>query len=391
MMVSHCDCPRAELGLHGDGAQMEVKTMLDKVAEMGGSELADSLDAGYTLPAEWYTSPVMTDAERDRVFHRCWQYVGLASQIPEHGDFLTYRAGDVPVLVVRGEDGSIRAFANVCRHRGSELVLALQGNRKSIQCHYHAWTYSLDGALRAKYEPGFEPSTFSLQPLPLESWGPFLFVNPDPLARPLDETLGELPSLVDAMGVDLNRLRCREQREYATAANWKVVVENYLECYHCPVAHPGFSALIDLNDYEVQEYENFSVQGGPVKSSAKEGRAAYTVGEGLDRGLYAYVWPNFMLNIYPGAGNVSINLILPTDVPRSLAAYQFCFVDTVADSEAREFIDFIEQVQREDIVLCESVQRGLRSGFFGQGKLMLHQERAIQHFQRLVYRFVAGE
>ena len=367
----------------------------DHVSISADSRLAESLEAGYTLPAEWYTGPAMDGRERESIFRRCWQYVGLTSQLSEPGDFLTYRAGDVPILVVRAEDGELRAFANVCRHRGAELVLAPGGKRRTIQCQYHAWKYNLDGSLRAapgaRHEPGFDPSCFSLHPLPVECWGPFVFVNPDPGARPLAETLGELPARVAAMGIDLDGLRCREQREYDTVANWKVVVENYLECYHCPVAHPGFCEVIDLAEYEVEEHEYFSVQGGPAKRTAREGGGAYSVEGDVDRGLYAYVWPNWMLNIYPGAGNVSLNLILPVDAHRSLAVYQFCFAESVSDAEAREFAEFVHQVQREDIVLCESVQRGLRSGVFDQGRLILRHERAIQHFQRLAHRFLAPE
>lgn len=280
--------------------------MISDSVGTAASALAESLEAGYTLPAEWYTSPAMSDRERDRVFHRCWQYAGLTSQLSKPGDFLTYRAGDVPILVVRGQDGALRAFANVCRHRGSELVLAPSGNRKSIQCHYHAWTYNLDGSLRAapgsKHEPGFDPLQCALWSVPMELWGPFIFVNPDRGARPLAETLGELPSLVAVMGIDLDGLRCREQREYDTVANWKVVVENYLECYHCPTAHPGFSSVIDLNEYEVEEHEYFSVKGGPVKQSAKDGQGAFAVVGDVDRGLYAYLWPNWNAEHLPRCG-----------------------------------------------------------------------------------------
>ena len=136
----------------------------------------------------------------------------------------------------------MRAFANVCRHRGAQVVREACGNRKTLQCHYHAWTYNLDGSLRAapgmKDEPGFDTSAYPLRPLRLETWGPFIFVNLDAEAKPLSHYLGELPALVDATGLRLDGIHRRVRRTYEIAANWKVVMDNYLECYHCPVAHP---------------------------------------------------------------------------------------------------------------------------------------------------------
>lgn len=348
---------------------------------------------GWTLPASWYTDPAVFEAEKRSIFRRFWHYAGLAERVVEPGDFLTCRAGDVPILVVRDEALQLRAFVSVCRHRGAEMVPAERGSRKSIQCHYHAWTYDLDGSLRAapgsKNEPGFDRSEFRLVPVQVEIWGPFVFVNPDLEAGPLSAVLGELPSLVNATGIEVDRLRCRVRHRYDIAANWKVVVDNYLECYHCPVAHPSFSALLDVDQYQVREYEYFSVQTGRVKGG-ESSAAGLRSSEGVEEALHAYLWPNFMLNIYPGPGNVSLNLILPVDVDRTAALYEYCFVDEVGDEEVREFVAFIDQVQQEDTVLCESVQRGLRSGFFDQGKLLLSRERALWHFQRLVYDTVRG-
>ncbi len=354
-------------------------------------KLGASLDLGFTLPAEWYTNPEFFDLELQRIFRGTWQYAGLTERLAKPGDFFTYHAGRVPILVLRDRSGEMRAFINVCRHRGSELVLEPCGTKQSIQCHYHAWTYNLDGTLRAapgsKNEPDFQPEAFPLLPVQVDTWGPFIFVNPDPEAGPLAEILGELPRLVAETGIDLDAIRCRRRDEYDIAANWKIVVDNYLECYHCPIAHPSFSDLIDVNDYHVTEYEWFSTQQGTVKESAKRGKSnLYQIGEGVEDGFYAFLWPNFMLNIYPGPGNVSLNLILPTATGQTRAVYEYCFVDAVAEGETHDFVRFIDQVQREDIVLCESVQRGLSSGFFDRGKLMLHRENGLRHFQKLVHR-----
>ena len=354
--------------------------------------LWESLARGRTLPAEWYISPEIFARERERIFRRAWQYVGLTEQLAQPGDFLTATLGEVPVVLARTESGALRAFANVCRHRGSQLVREECGRRATLQCHYHAWTYNLDGTLRAapgmKDEPGFDPAAFPLVALPVETWGPFIFVNPDREAAPLAGLLGALPELTAASGIRLGALRRRVRRTYDIAANWKVVVDNYLECYHCPVAHKGFSDLIDLNDYTVTEHEWFSTQGGALKAEAKAGTAQglYDVRGEVTSGFYAYLWPNFTLNIYPGPGNVSLNLFVPVETHRTLAIYDYCFVEEVGAEEEREFVRFIDEVQEEDVVLCESVQRGLRSGYFDQGTLMLRRENALRHFQKLVYR-----
>ena len=367
---------------------------------LSADEIAASraaLDRGQTLPARWYTDPAVFAQERQSIFRRAWQYVGLAEQVAQPGDFFTCSVGEVPVVVVRDLEGELRAFANVCRHRGSQLVLAECGRRATLQCHYHAWSYNLDGTLRAapsaKDEPGFDLGAYPLHALPLAAWGPFLFVNPDQDALPFAEYAGELPNLAAATGLDLGGLRRRVRRTYDIRANWKAVVDNYLECYHCAVAHPSFCDLIDVNDYVVTEYDYFSTQHGALKQPAKRGRAhPYDTSSGQVRGgFYAYLWPNFTINIYPGPGNVSLNLFVPLAVDRTLAIYDYCFGTAVTEAEERDFVRFIDQVQEEDIVLCESVQRGLSSGFYDRGPLVLSREKALRHFQRLVCRALAAD
>jgi choline monooxygenase len=354
-----------------------------------------ALEQGQTLPANWYTDPDFYAREQERIFRRSWQYVGLTEQLVAPGDFFTARAGDVPLVVARDQQGKLCGYVNVCRHRGSQLVNVEQGNRMTLQCGYHAWTYDLDGSLRAapgmRDEPDFDKTCYALVPVQVEAWGPFIFANPDRTGRSLASVVGDLPTMVNATGLRLDAVRRKVRRTYDIAANWKVVVDNYLECYHCPVAHPGFSDLIDLKSYAVAEYDYFSTQAGPPTKSAREGKAGlYDISGEVAAGFYAFLWPNFTLNIYPGPGNVSLNLFLPVDTNRTLAVYEYCFSDTVPEKEIEEFTGFIDQVQEEDVVLCESVQRGLKSGYFDRGRLM-QSERMLAHFQKLVYRSLADE
>ena len=334
-----------------------------------------------TLPYSWYTDPDVFHEESRKIFSSSWQYVGTKDQLAEPGAFLTAWAGSVPVLVVRDESGNLGAFVNVCRHRGSVLVPVSSGVRKAIQCGYHAWTYRLDGTLFAapasKDEQDFDPADFSLRKIGLDSLGPFLFVNPNPKNTLLD-ILGELPTLVQQTGLNLAGLRFRMRREFEIKANWKTVVDNYLECYHCPVAHPGFCDVLDVKDYTVEEYGYFSTQRTPARNPNAH------VGEGVADGFFAFLWPNFSINIYPGPGNVSVNLFRPVAVDRTIAVFDYCFTDEVSRDEVEAFAAFVEQVQVEDTALCEAVQVGLGSGMLERGRLLLSKESALRHFQALV-------
>ena len=191
-----------------------------------------ALDGTRTIPWSWYTDPAVLRLERERVFRRTWQYAGRADQAAEPGSFFTADAGGTPIVVVRGKDGVLRAFLNVCRHRGS-LVCEGEGRRETLQCPYHAWTYDLDGSLRAApradLEPGFEREALGLVALAVDTWGPFVFVNPAPEAEPLAATLGDLPRLVGEAGLDVTALRFLRRSSSEYAANWKVCTENYLE------------------------------------------------------------------------------------------------------------------------------------------------------------------
>lgn len=356
--------------------------------------LSQSLAAGMTLPASWYTDPAHFRKEEQRILRRTWHYVARQDQLAQVGDFVTTRVGYVPLILLRDEEG-VRAYVNVCGHRGSELVLQPCGNRKSLQCHYHGWTWGLDGQLRAaprsrQQEKPFNKEDFPLTPVRVESYGPFYFVNLDPEAPSLAEMMGGLPQQIAEARVNPSALRFREQRVYDIAANWKVVVENFLECYHCAVAHQGFSSLIDLDEYQVIPFDFYSIQRGPLKASAEQ-KEFYDFSDGGQEGIYTFFWPTFMLNSYPGIGNASLNLIQPLSEGRTRAIYEFYFAEEFPEDEAAKLIELIDQVQREDIIICEAVQRGLMSGYYEQGQLMLSHENGIQHFQRLVYNALAQD
>jgi phenylpropionate dioxygenase-like ring-hydroxylating dioxygenase large terminal subunit len=328
--------------------------------------------AARTLPWSWYTDPEVLRREQEQIFRRSWQYVGHAGRAERPGDRFAAWAGDVPVLVVHG-DGGLRAFLNVCRHRGS-LLVEVDGSGKSIQCPYHAWTYRLDGSLRAaprsEREPDFDPAEIALEPLLLESWGPLLFVNPDPDARPLAETLGPLPDLLP-----VDDLVFHSRDEYELAANWKIGCENYLECYHCPVAHKGFSAAYDVDpdEYRLE----------PIAENVLS-QFAHTRKNGEGRGQFHFVWPNMKLNQLAGPPNLSIGPVLPAGPERSTGFLDYFFTADADENWVEELLVFDRQVGSEDRVLVERVQKGVRSGIVDEGRLLGESEQLVARFQELV-------
>jgi len=345
--------------------------------------LAGAFERGDTLPARWYVDPDVFQAEKERIFHRSWQYVGHAGQVQHGGDFFTTRLGDTPVVIARDTDGALRAFANVCRHRGSEVVLECSGNRKTLQCHYHGWTYNLDGSLRSapreSEQRSFAKQDLGLISLAIETWGPLIFVNPSAGASPIRQLIGELPAIFQNAGIDLTQMRMTRQDTYEFKSNWKIVVENFNECYHCPIAHPRFSELIDTNRYRVDiDQEYYSIYYGPLIRSP---------GQGV---TYATLWPNVMFALSANPPSMQVIHVMPLDAEHTRETVDYFFAEDLSDEQMREYVEFSDLVTREDIVLCESVQRGLRSGAIEHGQLMLSRERGIQHFQKLVYRFLSA-
>ena len=273
------------------------------------SELRAQLETGLTLPAAWYSDPAVLRLEQERIFKRAWQYAGTAADVAEPGQFFACRVGDVTVVVLRDRDLELRAFINVCRHRGHEIAKGC-GRRETLQCPYHAWTYGLDGSLRSAprsdREPGFDLADWALLPVLADTWGPLVFVNPDVGAEPLAAVLGDLPRVAAERGLDPDTLEFRgRSRELLIEANWKLVVENYLECYHCPVAHKRFSRLIDVDpdSYALTTSEWTSSQFGPVLARVESWNARdlpYVPDGPIRSSQFHYVWPNWTLNTFPG-------------------------------------------------------------------------------------------
>jgi phenylpropionate dioxygenase-like ring-hydroxylating dioxygenase large terminal subunit len=334
-----------------------------------------------TLPYSWYTDPEILARERERIFRPAWQYVGHTGRLAEPGYFAT-QVGTTPVVVTRDRDRVLRGFVNVCRHRGFALAGGAE-RRETIQCPYHAWTYGLDGSLRAAprsdEEDEFPQEELGLVPVALDTWGPFVFANAgaSPDREPLAQALGSLPAQVAELGLDVDSLVHHSRWEAEIEANWKIVSENFLECYHCQVAHPAFSELIDVSPetYVLSTDGRLSTQHGPLRTVTPQ--------DELPRAQFHFLWPNLGINIFPGRPNISIGPIVPLAPDRTYRFLDYFFGPDVEPAWIDDLLAFDDQVGREDRALVEGVQRGVATGALEHGVLMSHSEQLIAHFQAL--------
>jgi choline monooxygenase len=321
-----------------------------------------------TLPYAWYSDAELLRAERERIFARAWQYAGRADEVAEPSSYVAVDAGGIPILVVRDAAGVLRAFVNVCRHRGSVLADGA-GRRETIQCPYHAWTYDLDGTLRsAPRADELDTQDVVLLGASVDTWGPFLFVNPDAGAAPLADTLAALPGLLD-----LEPLRFHSRVRFGVGANWKLTVENFLECYHCPTAHPGFAEVVDVHPdrYDLAVHPTFLAQRCAARATGDEGQ-------------FHLLLPNTGINVFPGPPNLSIGPIAPAGTGGTARFLDYFFAADADAAWIAEFLCFDDQIGREDAALVERVQRGVGAGVVDHGLLMPRSERLIAAFQEWI-------
>jgi choline monooxygenase len=347
------------------------------------------LDRAFTIPASWYTDPRVLELELRTVFRRSWQCAGRIDQLGAAGDYVACELpGGEPVVVVRGRDGLLRGLFNVCRHHAAAVVTDAHGTARQFRCPYHGWTYSLEGELKGTPDFAgvcdFERSANGLVPLECSACETWVFVKPVAGEPSLEQFLGDdLRRQLRALGLDA--LRWMERRRYTLDCNWKVFVDNYLDGgYHVPHLHKGLDSVLDYSEYTIAVGERFCLQSSPIVSEGADERTA-AVRQG-ERASYYWIYPNFMINCYGNA--MDTNLVIPRGTDRTDVIFDFYFADVSDGARAANLASMAvsEQIQDEDVAICVSVQRGLKSGVYDAGRLSVRREAGEHLFHRLLSR-----
>ena len=340
-----------------------------------------------TPPAAWYTDHRIFDLEKRTVFSRSWRMVGRADQLREPGNYISCEVAGEPLLVVKGNDGVLRSFFNVCRHRAAAILTEPEGRTDKLRCPYHGWTYNLEGALVVTPEFGgvrnFDRSANGLVPIETAVWERWIFVKLDRGGPSLEEFLGkDLIGRIKRSG--LQKLHWMERRHYMVVCNWKVFVDNYLDGgYHVPHIHGGLNSVLDYSNYTIETGERFCLQSSPIVIDDADAQTA-AVRKGT-RALFYWIYPNLMINWYEDV--MDTNLVLPCGVDRTEVIFDYYFSDSSATARARNLtsIAVSERIQAEDEAICKSVQRGVESRAYTAGRLSVRREAGEHLFHRLLY------
>jgi choline monooxygenase len=341
-----------------------------------------------TPPSSWYTDPRIFELEQSGVFSRSWQLIGRTNQVREPGQYLTSEIAGEPIAVVRGHDKVLRGFINVCRHHAAAVMTKSDGKAENLRCPYHGWTYNLEGALILTPEFGgvanFDRGANGLVPIQSVEWQGWVFVKLDPDGPSLEGFLGK--SLIERLEhLNLEQLRWFERRHYRLNCNWKVFVDNYLDGgYHVPHIHGNLNSVLDYTNYTIETGERFCLQSSPIATNKGDAKtAAVRAGK---RAYYYWIYPNLMINIYDGV--MDTNFVTPRSVDRTEVIFDYYFADVSESARERNraSITVSEQIQAEDVAICESVQRGLSSRSYSTGRLSVRREAGEHLFHRLLYK-----
>jgi len=349
-------------------------------AALSGDLEPQALERATALPARFYADAVMAAVDRNAIFDHSWQLIAHICQLQNAGDHVVADLAGLPVIAVRGADGEIRVLHNVCRHRAGPIAQCDGLAAKSLRCRYHGWTYGLDGVLKSAPEmrsaEDFNVADIRLPQLQTRTWQGLVFACTGSEPMPFEELVADIDARI---GPDrgLAGYGHHQRAGYDVACNWKVYIDNYLEGYHVPHVHPALNRMLDYRSYVTETAQWHSLQWSPLESSD----ALYGSGDAL----YYWLWPNTTLNILPG--RLQTNRVVPTGVDRCRIEFDFYYpLDDSSEARAKREADlgFSDEVQHEDLGICEDVQRGLASGSYLPGRLNPLRENALHHFQELL-------
>jgi phenylpropionate dioxygenase-like ring-hydroxylating dioxygenase large terminal subunit len=331
------------------------------------------------LPGTYYTNPEHFSRVRDRLFYRSWQFACHVSRIPQPGDYVAFSICDQDLFVVRGENGEVSCFFNVCQHRGHPL-LEDSGHARAIVCPYHGWSYELSGQLRGapgtRNLPTFDRSAICLTPIKVEIFHGFVFVNLDPEAAPMNVVYPGVHEAVAAFCPDIEARVFAHAHDALEHANWLAAIENYNECYHCQRVHKRFaSGVIDPRTYDIRPFGNGKCLQHTAK--AQSGAGAWYDTSGSDYASF-FLWPTFSLQLYP-SGMVNTYHWRPLGVDRTRVFRSWYSPNGLVDDDLRTVIDLDRDTTfAEDLEILNRVQRGMGSLGYRPGNLVLNPAGGIE-------------
>ncbi|GAA6138563.1 carnitine monooxygenase subunit YeaW [Arenicella sp. 4NH20-0111] len=325
-----------------------------------------------------YVDPRFYQHDLNHIIAANWQCIAPASSASDVGDVISRDIAGVPIMVVRGRDQSLNGFYNICLHRAGPVADCDKKGLSRLRCAYHGWSYDLDGQLifapEMKEAESFNTNDKRLKRIEVVEWGNMIFARLDGHNGPtFDELYGTIETKLP-LG-SLNNLRHHSSQLYSVNCNWKVYIDNFLEGYHLPFVHPGLSQAVSYSDYHTELAQWWSLQQTPIEEETQ----AY----GTGHGYYFYVYPNVMLNIMPG--RMQSNRVVPTGIDSCEIEFEFYYTPEAQERAVEDQV-FSEQIQEEDRIICEHVQKGLTSGVYSPGRLSPKRESGVWHFQNLLRR-----
>jgi choline monooxygenase len=338
---------------------------------------ARPLDEAHALHASFYNDPQWLAFEQPEVFGRTWQLAAHVGDLQNSGDHVVCDVAGKPILIVRGANNRLNAFFNVCRHRAGPLATCNGKGARALHCKYHGWTYTLEGQLRAATEmqgaAHFDVSEIRLPRVQVQEWQGLVFVALGDDAPLFSSVFGDISERIRP--IDISAMRFAKRDSYKIACNWKVYIDNFLEGYHLPFVHPGLSKVLDYRAYDTELHDWYSLQHSPLRNN--DG----IYGDG--QAFYYFIYPNIMLNIMPG--RMQTNRILPAGHDHCIVEFDYYYTDDPAvQARIQNEQAFSDEIQAEDIGICEHVQRGLASGSYEAGRLNPKRESGVWHFQNLL-------
>lgn len=347
------------------------------------TDVKSAIERKMSLPGYWYADADVHRFEQDHVIRSSWQPVGSIEKLAEPGDYLTAVVADAPVLIVRGDDGRLRAFLNMCRHRGHPVAEGC-GNKKLITCPFHGWTYRRDGTLlratRADREAGFAAEKYPLRPIRLGVWGPIAFVNMEPAGPDFDVEMATLFRVTEENGFNLANMTYRKRLAWDQAGNWKVFIDNSADCYHCRLVHPGMGKThkTDPDEYETTSYDTFVLHVSHPREDHPN----------MPAWMMCAAWPNWAVSAAQGRV-ARLRWTEPLDANRIRVITDFCAPPSVSDEEVEEDARWYDKlVNTEDRSVCEGVALNHAGRTFTEGPVFLESESVVQDFQKRYQRWL---